>query len=114
MMTVDLNTADAPGRNCADDKNFHGGKPCFIASAVVCSRARNRTRHKESKRRKGITHGNRIFHDAVASAGVRIERGTRVGPRGAQVARSTRLSGGMDRRASYGAMGAASGSGPSA
>jgi len=54
MMTVDLNTADAPGWNFADDENFHGGEPCFIASAVVCSRARNRTRLKESKRRKGI------------------------------------------------------------
>src|SRR5260370_41015628 len=50
------------------------------------------------KRTRGNLHGTRIFRDAVASAGGRAERGSRLGPLRAALARSTRLSGMLDGR----------------
>src|SRR5713101_10128327 len=38
---------------------------------------------RQNKKREETPHGNRIFRDALASAGVRIERGSRLGPAGA-------------------------------
>src|SRR5664279_942244 len=54
-------------------------------------------------------HGNRILHDALASAGVRIEGGTGLGSSGPALARRTRLPGGLDWRAAHRGMGEASG-----
>ena len=50
----------------------------------VLSRARTRRAQKQRERKP---HGTWIFRDALASAGVRIERGSRLGPAGAALAR---------------------------
>ncbi len=78
---------------------------------VLCSSRAHQTRlQKQNDERK--PHGNRLFHHALASAGVRLEGGPRLGPAGHPLARRTRLPGGLDRRAPHRAVGAAPGARP--
>ena len=51
--------------------------------ALACAR---QTRFEKMNSER-TPHGDRIFHDAVPSAGVRVERGSRLGPADAALAR---------------------------
>ena len=73
---------------------------------------RIKTRPQASRNHRGERHGDRIFHDAFASAGVRVEGRPGLGPPGSALARRARLSGGLDRRTSHRAVGAPSRAGP--
>ena len=76
--------------------------------SCYASRRRATRRAQGDKTNERKPHGDRIFHDALASAGVRTEGGPRLGPSGAALARRARLSGSLDRRAPHRAVGAAS------
>ena len=68
-------------------ENAPRSKPSFRRKpGMVLACARDATAKSRQTTGKRNTHGTRIFRDALASAGVRAERGPRLGPAGAAVA----------------------------